>query len=230
MNLRRNETLTGLLVLVTLAVVFGVLVSLSAPGVFHPQDKFYVLFDNAGGIEPGTDVLLAGRHVGQVTDVRSPVPVGKRPPNRPDLEAHVEVRVERDAPIYRMVNVRMQQVGLLGTQTIDFTNGDEGSGRAEPGSTFVGERVASLTDASGAAKESLEQMKRTLEGFERMTAPGSDLAKTTAYMKDFADTVRRQPWRLVWKSTKEYPEKSEKSEKPEKKVARTKEGDEDGTR
>jgi hypothetical protein len=207
MNLKRNETWTGLLVLVTLAVVVGVLIALSAPGVIRRLDTYYVLFDNAGGIEPGTSVLLAGRHVGQVSDVRSPVPAASRPAGREDLEAMVVVRVEHDAPIYRSVSVRMQQVGLLGQQTIDFTGGDETSGRAEPGSQFVGERVAGLTEASGAAKETLEQMQKTLAGVDRMTAPGGDLATTASYMRDFADTVRKQPWRLVWRSTKEYPEK-----------------------
>jgi len=192
-NLRRNEILTGTLVLVTLAVVVAVLVALSAPGVVHPLEKYYVLFDNAGGIEPGTDVLLAGRHVGQVTAVRSPVPAGDRPSGHPELEAIVEVRVDRDAPIYRSVAVKMQQVGMLGQQVIDFTGGDETSGRAEPGSRFVGERVASLMDASGAAKDTLVQLQKTLEGVDRLTAPGSDLSKTAAYMKDFADTVRKEP-------------------------------------
>lgn len=219
MNLKRNETWTGLLVLATLAVAVVVLISLSAPGVFHKLDTYYVLFDNAGGIEPGTDVLLAGRHVGQVTDVRSPVPPEKRPQGREDLEALVEVRVDRDAAIFRTVHVRMEQVGLLGQQTIDFTNGDEQSGKAEPGATFVGERVAGLTEASGAAKETLEQMQHTLEGVDRLTAPGGDLSKTAAYMRDFADTVRREPWRLVRKSTKEYGAKDEK--KDEKKEAKS---------
>ena len=224
MNLRRNEILTGTLVLVTLAVLVAVLVALSAPGIVHPLETYYVLFDNAGGIQAGTDVLLAGRHVGQVTDVRSPVPAAQRPPGREDLEAMVEVRVERDAPIYRSVNVRMQQVGMLGQQTIDFENGDERSGRAEPGSRFVGERVASLTDASGAAKDTLVQLQKTLAGIDRLTAPGSDLSRTTAYMKDFADTVRKEPWRLIRKSTKDYSGKETDKDK-EKEKEKEKEAD-----
>jgi len=215
-NLRRDEILTGTLVLVTLAVLVAALIALSAPGIVHPLETYYVLFDNAGGIQAGTDVLLAGRHVGQVTAVRSPVPAGDRPSGHPELEAAIEVRVDRDAPIYRSVAVKMQQVGMLGQQVIDFTGGDEASGRAEPGSRFVGERVASLMDASGAAKDTLEQLQKTLAGVDRLTAPGGDLSKTAAYMKDFADTVRHEPWRLIRKSTKDYSPKSDKDSDKEK--------------
>ena len=73
MQFRRNEVLTGLLVVATLAVLTGVLVLLGAPGLFRPLVSYKIYFDNAAGIKLGAPVLLAGRKIGQVATLYSPV-------------------------------------------------------------------------------------------------------------------------------------------------------------
>src|ERR1043166_4271838 len=125
MNLQRDEALTGLLVIVTGVVVVAVLLVLGAPGVLRSLNTYYVFFDNAEGIESGTMVFLAGRRVGEVTELESPVPVAKRPPGHPDYEVLMTVRVDKDAKIFKNVTVRMQQYGWFGQQMIDFAKGDE---------------------------------------------------------------------------------------------------------
>src|SRR5437660_10383018 len=73
MQLQRNEVLTGLLVVATLAVLTGILVLLGAPGLFRPLTTYKIYFDNAAGIKLGAPVLLAGRKIGQVAQLYSPV-------------------------------------------------------------------------------------------------------------------------------------------------------------
>ena len=73
MQLRRNEILTGLLVLATIAVLTGVLILLGAPGLFRPLVTYRIYMDNAAGIKQGAPVLLAGRKIGQVDKLYSPV-------------------------------------------------------------------------------------------------------------------------------------------------------------
>src|ERR1700758_5330419 len=73
MQLQRNEVLTGLLVVATLAVLTGILVLLGAPGLFRPLTTYKIYFDNAAGIKLGAPVLLAGRKIGQVAKLYSPV-------------------------------------------------------------------------------------------------------------------------------------------------------------
>src|SRR5918997_5135419 len=111
MQLRRNEILTGLLVLTTVAVLTGVLILLGAPGLFKPLVTYKIYFDNAAGIKLGAPVLLAGRKIGQVESLHSPVPPEEgmqvdaqtdaiRPPgatptpspvaNRPKYEARID--------------------------------------------------------------------------------------------------------------------------------------------
>jgi ABC-type transporter Mla subunit MlaD len=208
-NFRQEETLTGLFVVVTFVVVAGVLVALSAPGVLHRQNTYYVYFDNAGGLEPGTDVLLAGRRVGEVVKLRSPIPSAERPAGHPEVEALVEVRILGHERIYNSVTVRLQLFGLLGLQMIDFVNGDETTGVAASGTKFVGARVPQLGDAAEQLTSRLIELKATIGNLTEFTAMGGDLQAITANARGFTEKIQRQPWRLVW-PTKDSPKRGHK--------------------
>src|ERR1700736_822293 len=151
MQLQRNEILTGLLVIGTVAVIIGVLILLGAPGLFRPLVSYKIYFDNAAGIKLGAPVMLAGRKIGQVQKLYSPVSIEEdrraqeaaaaiRPPEpnatptpsdgKPKFEARVDVQVDKNALVYRDTHARLMQLGLLGDMAIDMTQGTDSSGRA----------------------------------------------------------------------------------------------------
>ncbi|MGI9086423.1 MAG: MlaD family protein [Chthoniobacterales bacterium] len=313
MQLRRNEILTGLLVLGTVVILTGILILLGAPGLFRPLVAYKIYLDNAAGIKLGAPVLLAGRKIGQVEKLNSPVsqeeaaralavadsvkppPAPNASPTpallKPKYEARVDVRVDKDAIVYKDAKARLITLGLLGENAIDFTAGNESSGKSEDGQTFAGDRVPDFgesiakvieivqpvaTEATATLKElqttaqnlsritdeqsqlnmTLAQMRTFAENLTSMTASDSplqlalknvasissnvekitssddisvtlqnfrqsseklksamnelapDLKATGANVKDFTQTVKTQPWRLVWPSTKKYPESS----------------------
>ncbi len=192
MNILRNEIRTGLLVLLTFAALVALLLYLGAPGVFVPQHTYRIFFDNAAGIKPGAQVLLAGRKIGQVRSLYSPVPEKDRP--TPKMETLIEIRVDRDAKIYKNVKVEMTQNSLLGESVIDFSSGQEASGLAEDGATFLGQRPGGLADAVPAILEkidpaltkattTLDALQKTAENLTRMTDDGADLAVALAELK-----------------------------------------------
>jgi ABC-type transporter Mla subunit MlaD len=314
MQLRRNEILTGLLVLSTVAVLTGILILLGAPGLFRPLVTYKIYMDNAAGIKLGAPVLLAGRKIGQVEALFSPVsreeaaqadtaanvdtqatpaptPDGERP--RPKYEARIDVRVNQNAAVFKDARARLITLGLLGETAIDFTQGNESSGLATDGETFVGERVpdfgesiakmldiiqpvakeatttlkelqttannlSKITDETSQLNMALAQMRTFAENLITMTSSDSplqlalknvervsnnlgeitgeltendnisvtlknfrdsseklnsamndltpNLRETGTNVKDLTETVKREPWRLVWPSTKSYPE------------------------
>lgn len=311
MQLRRNEILTGLLVLATVVVLTGVLILLGAPGLFKPLVTYKIYMDNAAGIKLGAPVLLAGRKIGQVDKLYSPVTKeeaaqalalseairptapGTPPTLRPKYQARIDVRVDKDAFVYKDARARLITLGLLGETAIDITEGNDESGRAEDGQIYAGERVPEFgeaianileiiqpvaKEATGTLKElqttaqnlsritdeqsqlnmALAQMRTFAENLTSMTASNSplqmslknveaittnvgkisadltsndnitatlqnfrdsseklksamndlapNLRETGANVKDLTATVKRQPWRLVWPSTKKYPE------------------------
>jgi ABC-type transporter Mla subunit MlaD len=177
MQLRRNEILTGLLVVGTIAVLGGVLILLGAPGLFRPLVTYKIYVDNAAAIKLGAPVMLAGRKIGQVQKLYSPVSreeeqraqeaataLHPAAPNatptpadgKPKFEARIDVQVDKNALIYRDAHARLMQLGLLGDMAIDITQGTENSGRAHDGEMFAGERTP---DFGEAASKMLEVIK-----------------------------------------------------------------------
>ncbi len=184
MNLTRTEIRTGLLVVLSLAALTAVLLYLGAPGVFTPQHTYRIYFDNAAGLKPGAQVLLAGRKIGQVRSLFSPVPEKDRP--TPKMETLIEVQVDRAAKIYNKVKVQMTQNSLLGESVIDFTSGLEESGLAQDGANFLGERPGGLADAVPLVLEkldpaltkattTLDSLQKTADNLTRLTSEGADL-------------------------------------------------------
>ena len=308
MQLQRNEVLTGLLVLATIAVLTFILVLLGAPGLFHPLVTYRIYMDNAAGIKQGAPVLLAGRKIGQVDKLYSPVskeeaakavaaaealhagdPSPTPAADKPKYEARIDVKVDRNALVYRDARARLITLGLLGEVAIDITQGNDSSGRANDGEIFAGERVPDFgesiskmldivkpvaTEATNTLKElqttaqnlsritdensqlnmGLAQFRTFVENLTSLTARdsslsialaniekistdlssndnikislqnfressdklkgvmddisnlGPELKASGANIKDLTETVKRQPWRLIWPSTKKYPE------------------------
>src|SRR6266478_4501477 len=181
MQLQRNEIMTGVLVVGTVAVLVFILILLGAPGLFRPLVTYKMYFDNAAGIKVGAPVMLAGRKIGQVQKLFSPVSPeedqraqeadtalhpaepGATPtptptytegkPNKPKYEVRVEVQVDKNAKVYRDAHARLMQLGLLGDMAIDITQGTESSGRAKDGEMFAGERVPDFSEAAATMLE-----------------------------------------------------------------------------
>jgi ABC-type transporter Mla subunit MlaD len=197
MQLQKNEIMTGLLVIGTIAVVAFLLVLLGAPGLFRPLVTYKIYYDNAAGLKQGAPVMLAGRKIGQVQKLFSPVTpqeekqaeaaeaaIHQSEPNpssspsttpvKPRFEVRVDVQVDKSAKVYRDAKVRMMQLGLLGDLAIDFTQGTSDSGRAKDGEIFAGERTPDLGEA---AAKMLEVIKPVA-------------AEATNTMKDLQQTAQ----------------------------------------
>jgi ABC-type transporter Mla subunit MlaD len=318
MQLQRNEIMTGLLVIGTIAVVAFILVLLGAPGLFRPLVTYKIYFDNAAGIKQGSPVMLAGRKIGQVQKLFSPVSPKEEksaqeadaaihPPqpntsmpavasakagptpaeNKPRFEVRVDVQVDKSARVYRDAKARLMQLGLLGDMAIDITQGTEGSGRAKDGDMFAGERTPDLGEAAAKmlevikpvateATNTMKDLQQTAQNLNRLTdenseltlalgefktfgthlvditAPDSalslsltniqkisnslsennnievtlqnlrasseklkitvsDLGPVGQNLKEFSETIKTQPWRLIWPSTKKYPQEQQQT-------------------
>jgi len=301
--------MTGLLVIGTIAVVAFLLVLLGAPGLFRPLVTYRIYFDNAAGIKQGAPVMLAGRKIGQVQKLYSPVSPKEEKqaqeaeaaihpaesnaatptptPSKPRFEVRVDVQVDKSAKVYRDAKTRLMQLGLLGDMAIDITQGTEASGRAKDGEMFAGERTPDLGDAAAKmlevikpvaaeATNTMKDLQQTAQNLNRLTdenseltlalgqfktfgthlvditAPDSplslsltniqklstslsennnievtlqnlrasseklkitvsDLGPVGQNLKEFSDTIKTQPWRLIWPSTKKYPQEQQQT-------------------
>ena len=219
MQIRRNEVLTGLLVVATLAVLTGILVLLGAPGLFRPLTTYKIYFDNAAGIKLGAPVLLAGRKIGQVAKLYSPVskeesqravevekslraaeanatPAPEKPPR---YEVRIDVQVDRSAQLYRDSKARMITLGLLGEVAIDFTEGTESSGRARSGEVFAGERVPDFGESiarmldviATEATATFKQLELTAQNLSHITDETSELNLALGQFKNLGEHLNQ---------------------------------------
>jgi phospholipid/cholesterol/gamma-HCH transport system substrate-binding protein len=219
MQLRRNEILTGLLVLGTLAMLTFVLILLGAPGLFRPLATYRIYFDNAAGIKLGAPVLLAGRKIGQVEKLYSPVSkeeaeraaatntprattpgTSPTPPAVVRYEVRIDVQVDKSAAVYKDALARMITLGLLGENAIDFTQGNEAAGRAQDGDLFTGERVPDFGEAIAqvlaivkpVAMEAIGTMKElegTAQNLSRITDENSQMNMAIEQFRTFAENL-----------------------------------------
>jgi ABC-type transporter Mla subunit MlaD len=184
MQILRDEIRTGILVILTIGLAVGVVLYLSAPGLFRPIAHYKIFFDDAAAMKPGSSVLLAGRKIGTVEYIRSPVPLAERPSAKPDCEAVIAVEVSADAQIFKGNDVSMRTFGLLSELVLDFTNGDPNSGRAVSGDSFVGVRqpdlgemgpviIKKLDPALREATSTLTELRRTSQNLTDLTAKDS---------------------------------------------------------
>src|ERR1700736_2133309 len=199
MQILRNEVRTGLLVILTLGLVVGVVLYISSPGLFRPQKMFLVYFDNAAGVKPGAAVMLAGRKIGTVADIQSPVPLNDRPEH--NYEAMVRVQVAQDSQIYKETTVSMRSFGLLAELVIDFTNGNPNSGLAEVNEKFVGTRapdlgevgpliIQKLEPALKQSEATLAELQKTSHNLTMLTAQESALTGTLKSFGAVGDNLK----------------------------------------
>jgi ABC-type transporter Mla subunit MlaD len=217
MQLRRNEILTGILVIGTVAVIVATLILLGAPGLFKPLVTYKLYFDNAAGIKLGAPVMLAGRKIGQVEKLYSPltpeeekrveeisasVRTSASPAPAPEAKARFEVRidvsVDKSAVVYRDAHTRLMQLGLLGEMAIDITSGTEGSGRARDGEIFAGERTPDFSEAiaqilevikpvATEATATMKELESTAQNLSHITDQNSELNQALSQFKVFGE-------------------------------------------
>lgn len=210
MQIIRSEIRTGLLVILTVGLLVGIVLYLSAPGLFRPIVRYQVFFDDAAGIKPGANVTLAGRKIGTVDFIQSPVPVSERPPGKPEYEAVITVQVSADAQVFKENNVTMRSFGLLAESVIDFTQGNPKSGRAVNGDSFVGVRspdlgevgptlVQQLNPMLKQATDTLLELHRTAENLTRLTGKDSEFLGNLNKTLDSFQVVGRNLQQLTAK-------------------------------
>lgn len=210
MQIIRSEIRTGILVILTVGLLVGIVLYLSAPGLFRPIVHYRIFFDDAAAIKPGADVTLAGRKIGTVDFIQSPVPVSDRPPGKLEYEAVITVQVSADAQVFKENNVTMRSFGLLAEPVIDFTQGNPKSGRAVNGDAFVGVRSPDLGEVGTTVIQKLDptlkeatgtfiELHRTAENLTRLTAKDSSFLTSLDKTFDTFQVVGRNLQELTAK-------------------------------
>jgi ABC-type transporter Mla subunit MlaD len=98
--------LTSVILLAVIIMLFG-----SAPGLFASHDRYYIVFDHAQGVAPGTPVRRSGVRIGQVEKVDLDDATGK---------VRVTILIDKKHHLYEGDEPVLVQGALSGDTSIDF--------------------------------------------------------------------------------------------------------------
>jgi phospholipid/cholesterol/gamma-HCH transport system substrate-binding protein len=166
--------LAALLLLAVLITLFG-----SFPSLFKRHAEYVVKFQDAPGIAQGTPVRRSGVRIGEVSRLELDDETG---------EVRVTINIERRYRL-RRIDVPTLVTGLLGGDTsIDFVPKERKEVAeleyVEPGEVIQGARLANVSTLLAQAsqvvpttQETLDQMRKSLQRFEKLTPQVEDALK-----------------------------------------------------
>jgi phospholipid/cholesterol/gamma-HCH transport system substrate-binding protein len=128
-------TLASMILLAVLVMLFG-----SVPTFLVAQDRYYVLFDQATGVSPGTPVRRSGVRIGQVQRVELDDKTGK---------VRITILIDRPHVLYRDDQAVLVHGALSGDTSIDFV--PPGQQAAPPAETPAGSPPAVTSPPSQGA-------------------------------------------------------------------------------
>jgi phospholipid/cholesterol/gamma-HCH transport system substrate-binding protein len=181
-----------------------------------------VLFNYIGGIRKNAPVRLCGMDVGKVKDIQ--IYYGEETQIVITLWLSENAKIRKDSKVY------ITTLGLMGEKYIEVTGGSKGMEFVEAGSTIRGEDPIQMEQLVSKGEEVAKNINMTLEDLRGVLRHIDDvitreeidniivnLEKTSENFKEFSATLKRQPWRLIWKTREKKPKiKEEKKEKKEK--------------
>jgi phospholipid/cholesterol/gamma-HCH transport system substrate-binding protein len=166
--------LAALILLALLITLFG-----SFPRFFRSQNEYIVQFQDAPGLAEGTPVRRSGVRIGEVSRIELDDENGT---------VLVHIRIDKGYRLRRL-DIPTIVTGLLGGDTsIDFVPKKEGTDRdfgfVQPGEVLIGARLADVSTLLAQAsqvvpttQEALDQMRKSLQRFEKMVPPTEDAIK-----------------------------------------------------
>ena len=182
-----NAAKVGGLVVVFIAMLLGAYAFLGK-SLFGPKfQTFYASFPDAGGITPGTRILLAGVNIGLVTSVELASPT--------EAKATLAVKPGINIPAGSKLLLPSSLVGL-GEQVILLNPPKDIKGNLATGSTIPGGKAGALDGILPNAPATVEELTKTMAAFRKLLEDPELtgglkklMATTNATMGEFGKTA-----------------------------------------
>jgi len=180
MNKRTYAWLTGLFVLVGLAIGMLLLVTVRGPGWLAQGYQVHAELAAGNGLSVGSPVKFAGVDVGEVRGIRIRRQNAKRP-----IELTLWIR--QDVELYEDDLVLIGLLGILGEKYVEILPGDKRQQRLRPQGQLMGGKP--VTEAA-----LTQQVSRTLVEFEtalkKVNRLNVDLEPWLALKAQLEDTLK----------------------------------------
>ena len=135
----KTEAKVGAFVLICAAILLITVYRVTSAQIRGARVSYKTYLRNAGGLEPGADVLFGGITVGDVTAVR--------PDAQDPTRIEILLDVKQGTPLNAKCVARLGSVTLVTNRVISISTGMNESPRLPPGSVIPSEETLSVDDA-----------------------------------------------------------------------------------
>jgi phospholipid/cholesterol/gamma-HCH transport system substrate-binding protein len=135
----KTEAKVGAFVIICAAILLISVYRITSAQIRGARVSYKTYLRNAGGLEPGADVLFGGITVGAVTAVR--------PDAQDPTRIEILLDVKQGTPLNAKCVARLGSVTLVTNPVISINTGTNDSPRLPPGSVIPSEETVSVDDA-----------------------------------------------------------------------------------
>ncbi len=180
MAYRADEVKVGLVIVVSLVILAGFVISILGVNLGRPVDTYTTELRFAGGIESGTVVRYGGMQVGKVTAVEvSPVD---------DTRIRLTLRVGKGLAIKTDSKVFVNAIGFLGDYYLEIATGSPESPNLIPGSMIDSMEIAGINEMLASAQSAIQKVDAAMVILnERILT--EDLAKFRDRVEKITDKI-----------------------------------------
>ncbi|RJP64709.1 MAG: MCE family protein [Candidatus Abyssobacteria bacterium SURF_17] len=154
MAYKADEVKVGLVIVVSLLILAGFIVSILGLQIGRPTDSYTTALRFAGGIEPGTPVRFGGMQVGRVAAVNVL--------ETDNTRIQLTMSIDKDTPVKADSEVFINTIGFLGDYYLEISTGSQDKPLLPPGSEIKGRELPSLYDMIARAQSAIEKVDATL--------------------------------------------------------------------
>ncbi len=216
-NTFSNEAKTGLLVLVSVAVLVGLIVKVSG---FTFADNGYdvkAVFNFTAGVKKNAPVRLSGVDVGTVKDIR--LVYGD------NLTIEVLIRLNHDVKLRVDSKAYVSTLGMMGEKYIEIKSGTPSTAYAKEGDMITGVdpvRLEELLETATKLADDISSMAKNIDktvthvdellvdNKPKLSRIFDNLEETSVNFRHFSEDIKWHPWKILAKGKEKTREEMER--------------------
>ncbi len=201
-----NEAKTGTIVLVSIALLIGLMIKIGNFSVFQKGYTVKSRFHFTGGVKRHSPVRLSGVDVGEVKDIR--MIYGEETLVEVDLWLRDETKLRMDSQAY------VTTLGMMGEKYIEIKAGTPAAEWAKDGDTIPGKdpvRLEELVEVGTKVAGDVSDMAKNIGSLAKHADEAvvgnrpkidrtfSNLEDTSENFRDFSEDIKWHPWKILVK-------------------------------
>jgi phospholipid/cholesterol/gamma-HCH transport system substrate-binding protein len=211
-----NEAKTGLIVVISAALLLGLVIKVGNFSFFHKGYKLTANFHFTAGIKKHAPLKLAGVDIGEVSDIR--LVYGDDTIVEVDLSIDNGVKIKKDSVAY------VTTLGLMGEKYVEIRPGTS-SEVAQPGDRIEAEdpvRFEELMKLGTQVAKDVGSMAKTIDrtvghiddvlvdGKPKIARMLDNFEETSENFRDFSQDIKFHPWKILAKGKEKSKEEMAK--------------------